>query len=276
MHVRLLLGLFAAALTPTTAGAANGTLAAEFTRTALVLAPVHLNGRGPYYFLIDTGATTTTLDDSLATQLGIRATGGMEIVTSAGTFRAPLGTLDELSVGSVRRSTLPVIWMPLHELRKDDARIAGILGQDLLGRQTLIIDYTRRRVELAPEECPNGDPSSDLGASHGRPMISAAIYGQGLPRHARLVLDSGANALVLFTRLRSATQMTTVSTHQATISAAVLPRVRVEVGGLRREGPAVLIEPTAPRAEDGLIPTAWFSRVCIDGPRARVTMAAAP
>jgi predicted aspartyl protease len=248
-------------------------ITAEFTRTSLVLVPVFVNAQGPYQFVIDTGATTTTLDEHLATRLGLRGTHAIEIVTSSGTFSAPLGTLHELSIGSARVSALRVSWMPLRELKRDDRRIAGIIGQDILGRHTLTIDYAHRRIELTTNPCTSDDVSVPVAWSHGRPMIRTTVRGDASSAQpARLVLDSAANAMILFSKSFSAGEPTSVSTHQATMPAEFIPRVRLVIEGLRREGPAVLIAPTAPRDETGLLPTAWFSRVCIDGPRSRATL----
>jgi hypothetical protein len=251
-------------------------ITAEFTATSLVLVPVRVNGKGPYHFVIDTGATTTTLDAELATELRLRATGVTEVVTSGGTFRSPMGSVDELSVGAARFSSLAISWMPLDELRRDDRRITGIIGQDILGRRTLVIDYERRRIELTADPCRSDDAGVDLAWAEGRPMIRAAVRGHGLAETARLVLDSAANAVILFTTRRTAAEVTSVSTHQSTVPAELVPRARLDIEGIRREGPAVLIRPTALRQEDGLLPTAWFTRVCIDGPRSRATLRGRP
>jgi predicted aspartyl protease len=275
MHASLLLLVAAtAAVFALPATAAGPEITAEFTRTSLVLVPVRVNGTGPYHFVVDTGATTTTLDDRVATELGLRDTGDIEIVTSAGMFRTPSGAVDELAIGTTRISRLAVSWMRHDELKRDDRRISGVLGQDVLRRRTLTIDYSRRHITLTTDPCADGDVGIDLAWSESRPMVSAAVQGRGLPGAARLVLDSAANALVLFTAPRSGARRASLSTHQASVSTEFLPRVPVVLGGVRREGPAVLIAPAAPRAETGLLPTVWFDRICIDGPRSRATLSA--
>jgi predicted aspartyl protease len=272
MHALLLLRAVAmSALFGMPAAAVDRAVTAEFTPTSLVLVTVHVNGR-PFQFVLDTGATTTTLDDRLATELGMRQTGQIEVVTSAGTFRAPTGIVDELTIGTTRISRLRVSWMRHDQLRLDDRRIAGVIGQDVLRGRTLTIDYARRRIELTTDPCGVSDGGVDVTWSEGRPMIAAGVHAQGLPVAARLVLDSAANALLLFTAPRPGARRASLSTHQATVLTEYLPRVPVVVGGIRSEGPAVLVPPSASRAETGLLPAAWFSRVCIDGPRSRATL----
>ena len=264
--------LVALTLFPVRCEAATRRLTAAFTSTSLVLVPVHVNSRGPYYFVIDTGATTTTLDDRLATELRIQPTGTLEIVTSGGTFGAPVGRVDELAIDTLRMTSLEVSWMPLDELRRDDRRIMGVIGQDVLSKTTVVIDYARRRVALTPEPCGGNDAMIDVAWAGGRPMIDAGVHGRGLPSSAKLVLDSASNALLLFARADATGQITKVSTHRNTVTADVLPRVTVDVAGARRAGPAVLLPPAAARTESGLLPTAWYSVVCIDGPRQRATL----
>ena len=262
----------AVVLSTATIAADERRIAAELTRTALVVVAVHVNGRGPYRFVVDTGATTTTLDETLARELGIRASGGMEIVTSAGTDHAPVGTLDELIIGTTRVKSLPVLWTSLRELRHDDARVLGVVGQDILRRYTATIDYARREIELTTRPCSNRGSAVDVGWAGGRPTVGAAIFGDRVPRSGRLVLDSGANALIIFASGPGTGALTTVSTHQATVTANIVPRVRLEIGGVRRDGSAVLVPPTPSRDETGLLPTASFTRVCIDGPRSRARL----
>ena len=43
----------------------------SFLHESLVVVPVFLNGRGPYRFLLDTGATNTILSNRVADQLNI-------------------------------------------------------------------------------------------------------------------------------------------------------------------------------------------------------------
>ena len=146
-----------ALVTAASATAARRGLRAEFASGSLVLVPVHVNGRGPYAFLLDTGATTTTLDHGIATELGIQPTGTIEIVTSGGTFVAPTGLLNEMRIGSVRISEMRVSWMALDELHRENRRIAGVIGQDVLATRTLTLDYDRGEVELTGSRCRDDD-----------------------------------------------------------------------------------------------------------------------
>jgi hypothetical protein len=247
--------------------------AVEVTQASLVLVPVFVNGRGPYRLVIDTGATTTMLDAAVAEEAGLHASGMLQIVTAAGEFAAPTAIVDVLAVGGTTFLRMPVTWSPLRELRSVDRRIAGVLGQDVLAHQAFGLDYRRGTAELT-NACPSGDTRVEFEWAEGRPLLRVGLRAPGLRPDARLVLDSAANALILFGRaahISAASEVTQVSTHQSSVRGDVRSRVELNVGGLQVSGPAVIVPDHASRQETGLLPASWFSRVCIDGPRRTAT-----
>jgi hypothetical protein len=214
------------------------------------------------------------MDEGLASQMDIRGTGTLDVVTSGGSFRVPTGVLEELRIGTLRISPIVVSWMPLTALRREDRRIAGVIGQDVLRHRTITIDYHRGQVELGGDPCRPGDVAARLTWADGRPAIPASIRGPGLSMGGALVLDSAANALLLFADRQPGARATSVSTHRGTTSADIIPDVLVDVAGLRQSGRAAVLPGTPQRDEIGLLPTAWFSRVCLDGPRSQATLSA--
>ena len=263
-----------ASIIATSALARPREIAAGLTSTSFVMVPVLVNGRGPHHFVIDTGATTTTLDNELASVLGLEASGALRMVTAGGGFTAPTGIVDELMIGVLRVTSVRVSWMSLAELRREEGRIAGVIGQDILRRHTLTIDYRRRRVRLENDACVPGDTGVDVAWADDRPMIAVHLRAPGLRPDAQLVLDSAANGLVLFAELRPSggAATTLVGTHRGSTPGQVVSNVVVTAGGLQTHGPAVLVTPSAPRDENGLLPASWFSRVCIDGRRSHATL----
>jgi predicted aspartyl protease len=246
--------------------------AADLTKGSLVLVPVFVNGRGPYRFVLDTGATTTMLDNDVAGAAGLRPSGTLQIMTIAGAFAAPTGVVDQMSVGGIRLSAVRVGWTSLGEIRRDDRRIAGILGQDVLVRFTVTVDYRRGRARLGSDPCQRGDTTVAVAWAAGRPMLAAQLHAPGLAGDARLVLDSAAHALIVFDEERGRGGTMSIGTHQSSARGVVVPDAQLVIGGLHVAGPAVALPAAAAREETGLLPTAWFSRVCIDGPRGTVTL----
>lgn len=79
------------------------------------VAPVLIDGRGPYAFLLDSGTGTTVLDASVASELGVRGRADLQI-----------GALD-VRGARIRRSGMDDLSLALGR------RIDGILGHPVLG-----------------------------------------------------------------------------------------------------------------------------------------------
>jgi hypothetical protein len=137
----------------------------------------------------------------------------------------------------------------------------------VLSRTTLVVDYGRGRVRIADIACEPGDASLAMSLADGRPMIAAHVEAVGDPGTRRLVIDSAANGLILFTNASSPRAAATVSTHAGTTAAAVIKNAYVQVADLAFRQPAYVVRPPEARIEDGLLPASWFSRICLDGRR---------
>jgi predicted aspartyl protease len=238
----------------------------------LVIVPVHVNGSGPHRFVVDTAATTTTLDRDFADTLGLVSAGGTLVLTASGSFDARTMVIDDLRIGKLRAGAVRATVMSLAAFRSSADGIVGVLGQDVLSRTTLTVDYRRRRVHMADAACEPGDASLEASRADGRPMVAAHVAGAGGAGARRLVIDSAADGLVLFARARGASGAAIVNTHAGTTPAAVVESASVRIADLAFRQPAYLVEPPEARIEDGLLPASWFARICLDGPRNLVVL----
>jgi len=111
----------------------------------IVLVPVSVNGYGPYEFILDTGASSSSVDRRLADRLGLPETGQSANVRGVGgTTVAPMVRLREWRVGGrpLRSRTLVVTDV-------GDDRVSGLLGSDELRRfGKVTVDYSRQRLVL--------------------------------------------------------------------------------------------------------------------------------
>jgi predicted aspartyl protease len=117
---------------------------------AALLVPVRINGQGPYRFVLDTGATLTCLDQSLAGQLSLPERRGMRGV-GAGVRQAgavSLVSVETVEVGTARAEDLTACVLDLSALRTvaEDAR--GLLGLNFLKPYRVTIDFERSIVAL--------------------------------------------------------------------------------------------------------------------------------
>jgi len=111
-----------------------------FTR---VTAEVRIDGRGPYRFVIDTGAQTSAISDHLAQRLGLAPSGkvrihGVTMATAVSTVE-----VESLTLGVERFRNLKLPVLPIDNLRSD-----GLIGLDVLSRFRLTFDISGRRVIL--------------------------------------------------------------------------------------------------------------------------------
>ncbi|HTM50553.1 MAG TPA: retropepsin-like aspartic protease [Bryobacteraceae bacterium] len=226
----------------------------------LVLPEVYVNGAGPFRMMLDTGNASSLIRPSIAKRIGLRPTGWLEQSTAAGERILPAVLLDELRVGNVIDKTV--------EMMIGDVRLAGVdgvLGQSWLVGHDYLLDYQGGRLVLDGGE-PAGGVRAGLQSSDGRPAIAAEVDG----KRQALVIDSGADRLVLFERgpdtPRHAVLMTNFSSVQARPG-----EVMLGIGdAFRRRMRAVRVRAKDPDA--GLLPTAAFGSVYVSNRNGKVVL----
>jgi len=110
-----------------------------------MVAPVMVNGRGPFRFIIDTGANRSAMSQGLANELGLTPFGTGEVHSIDGVSQAPLVAAQSLQYGDV---SLAAAAMPL----LDGSMMAGqqgLLGVDGMRGLRLRMDFDRRCIEIA-------------------------------------------------------------------------------------------------------------------------------
>src|SRR5215467_8471474 len=81
----------------------SASLRFEFVgKTSLFTIPVFVNGRGPYRFLLDTGASHTLLSKTVAKELAIRGGTTENLTTASGSVSVTTRALDTLQMGGIR------------------------------------------------------------------------------------------------------------------------------------------------------------------------------
>jgi predicted aspartyl protease len=110
-----------------------------------VLVPVLVNERGPYQFVLDTGANRTVLTPQLANDLGLTITSKDHVTLSGVTGSASVATVlvEHLKVGDVEMKGER---LPVADSLSEDTQ--GILGVDALGGTRIVIDFAGRRIQI--------------------------------------------------------------------------------------------------------------------------------
>jgi len=118
-----------------------------------VVAPVMVNGQGPFRFVIDTGASRSSVGPSLVQALGLKMSNAPSLELEGITGSAPVSavTIDRLRAGTldIQHTPMPVLWAPVM------AGADGILGVAGLTDQTLLVDFQHNRVVLGDELDPS-------------------------------------------------------------------------------------------------------------------------
>ncbi|WCT73291.1 aspartyl protease family protein [Sphingomonas naphthae] len=104
---------------------------------------VTVNGKGPYRFIVDTGATRSVISRRLAAELGLTASGKRRLVSTGGVREVEVVRIDELGLGKLIAG--PVV-APL----LDEANIgaAGMLGIDVLANRQVEMDLIADRMTI--------------------------------------------------------------------------------------------------------------------------------
>jgi predicted aspartyl protease len=117
---------------------------------AALLVPVHINGEGPFDFVLDTGATLICLDARLIERLSVpidtRRSGigaGIE-----GTGQIQLVRLDSVRIGAAQANELSACVLDLAHTDKLGIEMDGLVGLNFLREFRMTLDFERNVLIL--------------------------------------------------------------------------------------------------------------------------------
>jgi hypothetical protein len=114
-------------------------------RSAMLLVPVYIDGKGPYQFVLDTGATLTCIDESLAAALGLPnrfgPLGSAAGATQAGQVR--LVRIASLRTGNAEEKAIEACVLDLQHLQSLGQNVQGLLGLNFLRDYRVALDFER-------------------------------------------------------------------------------------------------------------------------------------
>ena len=116
--------------------------------------PVFINGKGPFLFVVDTGANSSVVSRELAATLGLPSAGRVEVHGIAGAESAPVVSVRSFRVGETSSTNLVLPALPRGKLGTE-----GLLGVDVLRGRRVFLDFALNRFEIS---------NSAVGAEIGR------------------------------------------------------------------------------------------------------------
>jgi predicted aspartyl protease len=242
----------------------------RLVQNTLVVVSLQVNGKSSFDFILDTGADTTIVDPSIAPELSLVSVDRVRQTTLSGVQVVTRSSMRHLSAGAVDVVDLPVLVEDLTMLRKMDAHIVGIAGQDFLSRFNYVLDYRKHVVRIE-----QGDEILDaidgvhvpIEASGNRLLVACEAESRGRAK-LQLMLDSGANSVVL---LHEASRALDLTPREGGLERTTSGQVGMQVGRIgtltvgsqQLHDLAAALPATDPREQigDGLLPTSLFESV---------------
>jgi predicted aspartyl protease len=160
-------------------------------RIGRVMTHVMVNGKGPFRFVIDTGASRSTLAPHLARSLGLQNSVGRNVMLNGvtGAAEVPTVVVDSLEIGALKFSDqhLPVIFTSI----MGDAD--GILGVAGFHDQRIDVDFKRDRVSVLESNGRRPHYSMVTARAH-RDKSGLMVVDMNVGRRVKVkaVIDTGA------------------------------------------------------------------------------------
>jgi len=143
-------------------GVEVGTLPARIrfrTSLNLIFTGIRINGKGPYDFAIDTGATQTVVSEKVAAETGLQQISSTVVfgIGGSGKVETKLYKVKEFAAGDVKVKNLPVGTFndPLISQIAD-----GILGTSIFSDFIITVDYPSGELLLSKRPARNATPES--------------------------------------------------------------------------------------------------------------------
>jgi predicted aspartyl protease len=118
-------------------------------KQVLALVPVTINGKGPWAFAIDTGASQSLVDSQVAHELAVPTTGAKQKIAGvASVSKVAAIKVKDWRVGKVKLPPTTVVEANL-PFGNAHGGVQGLLGSDMLSQFDVVtIDYVQSRLLL--------------------------------------------------------------------------------------------------------------------------------
>jgi predicted aspartyl protease len=153
---------------------------------------VAVNDRGPYRFVVDSGADTSVIGERIAHELGLPPAPPATLNTMTATSRVDRVQVDTLSLG---QSVIGDLQLPV--LAERHVGGAGMIGIDALVEQRLLLDFEARLIKIEDARRPAvtlGDEIVVTARRRRGQLILTEVKAAGLPLDA--VIDTGSEITI--------------------------------------------------------------------------------
>lgn len=153
---------------------------------------VRVNGRGPYQFLVDSGADTSVVGLRIARDLQLPL--GTPVILNSMTAR---NLVDRVKVAQLTLGPSTITNLELPALREVDIGGQGMIGIDALVRQRLLMDFEKRLIKVEDARRPYKRMPGEIvviGQRRRGQLILTRVSAAGVSLEA--VIDTGTQVTI--------------------------------------------------------------------------------
>lgn len=159
---------------------------------------VLINEQGPYKFIVDSGADTSVIGESLAARLGLPDAGA--VVLNAMTESRPV---EQVSVDSIQLGPTTTTDLDLPVLDERDIGADGMIGLDALVAQRLMMDFDKHIVTVDDEyRFPRSGPNIIVVTARRQRGQLILTEVQAMGHRVDAVIDTGTEVTIGNSALR--------------------------------------------------------------------------
>ena len=114
-------------------------------RIGRIVVPVMVNGRGPFQFILDTGANATVVSPHLAAALGLDVQATQSVVMNGVTGATSVPTVE---IADIQATGFQLQRQRLAVSDASGVGTDGVLGVDALREKAVLVDFNEDRVEV--------------------------------------------------------------------------------------------------------------------------------
>lgn len=192
---------------------------------------VRVNGKGPFRFVVDTGAVRSVLSESVARELDLPTESVVKVAGVSGVYPTRTVSVHEIAFGSVKHADLEVPVLPDDQLDAD-----GYLGLDVIDQYHVTFDFKRSELRVAQPR-----PLANIISPKAASVTTKSLYG-GL-RISNCLVDTVETTLFIDTgagvTVGNRALMTALSETKSDFRAWNLPGYIDDVAGGTQSGKKV-------------------------------------
>ncbi|MCS6923380.1 MAG: retropepsin-like domain-containing protein, partial [Fimbriimonadales bacterium] len=122
---------------------------------------IYLNGKGPYWIIYDTGASSTWIDDSIVKEAGLEKIPNSDYWATMvyGAFPSYKVRVKSLKIGEAEVRDIVIgggaVWRtPLGDDTIDGKRVIGLLGRETIAAFQTTVNFAERTITFEPPDAP--------------------------------------------------------------------------------------------------------------------------